>query len=134
MFVSDEIGDVLDIRFKVWGTSGLKAIGRTNLATLSPELMRERLYAIDDELITFPDTGTEPGSYKLTGPDDPAVTKLGGKFYATLRFSIPAVTGLMTLAEISTTAKRSMCNLHSRPPDGEAAHRRPDRHPARAAG
>jgi hypothetical protein len=113
LLVSNEMADVFDVRFKVWGQSGLKAVGKTNLATLSPEAFGDRLYAYEDELTTFPDKEPEPGTYQLTGPDDPAISKLGGKVYGTFRFAIPAVTSLTTLAEISTTSKRSIQNIHS---------------------
>jgi hypothetical protein len=106
VFVSNNIDDALDIRLKAWGTSGLRAIGQTNYA-----LCPERMLAFDDTLVTFPDN--KPGSYlyELQGPDDPVIEKTGLKLYAVLRFALPAVTGLTTLAEISTTSKRSMLNL-----------------------
>lgn len=106
VFVSNNIDDALDIRLKAWGTSGLRAIGQTNYA-----LCPDRMLAYDDTLVVFPDD--KPGSYlyELQGPEDPVVEKTKLKVYGVLRFALPSVTGLTTLAEISTTSKRSMLNL-----------------------
>lgn len=104
-FISNSLSDCLDIRYKAWGTSGLRAIGQTNFA-LAPE----RMLAFDDVLTAFPEDRPEAIEYQLKGPDDPIVGKVGLKLYGVLRFAIPPVTGLTTLAEISTTSKRTMAN------------------------
>lgn len=111
--VSDTVTEVLDVRPKVWGQSGLKAIGKDNLAFHPPGLFGDSVRAFDWELITFPDDSPESGRYVVEGRDDKAVTKLGLKVYGTLRVSIPGVTGLMMVAEISTTSVRSMENWHN---------------------
>lgn len=104
-FISNELTDVLDIRYKAWGTSGLRAIGQTNLA-----LCPDRLLAFDDTLTAFPEDRPEAIEYQLKGPGDPIIDRVGLKLYGVLRFAIPPVTGLTTLAEISTTSKRTMTN------------------------
>jgi hypothetical protein len=105
VFISNSLNDVLDIRYKAWGTSGLRAIGQTNFA-----LCPEKMLAFDDTLIAFPEDKPDSVEYQLKGPDDPIIAKVGLKLYGVLRFAIPAVTGLTTLAEISTTSKRTMNN------------------------
>lgn len=112
-FLSNAIGDVLDVRRKVWGQSGLKAMSITNFATYHPDDFRERIDAWDDELITFPDTQKDPGRYQLQGPDDPVIAKTKMKVYATLRVALPRVTGIGTVVEISTTGRRSTDNLYA---------------------
>lgn len=106
VLLSNNLGDVLDIRLKAWGTSGLRAIGQTNYAT-SPD----RMLAFDDRLTTFPESQREAGEHVLQGPDDKVIESTGLKLYGVFRFALPKVTGLTTLAEISTTSKRSMLNL-----------------------
>ena len=64
----------------------------------------------DDLLTAFPEDRPESIEYQLKGPDDPIIGKVGLKLYGVLRFAIPTVTGLTTLAEISTTSKRTMQN------------------------
>jgi hypothetical protein len=113
LFVSDTISDVLDVRPKVYGTSGIKGVGVENLAEAAPGWFGERIRAYDWDLVTFPDDAPGQGEYTVHGRDDKAVSKLGLKVYGTLRVSIPAVTGLMMLAEISTTSIRSMENWHN---------------------
>jgi hypothetical protein len=113
VFVSDRIADVLDVRPKVWGTGGLKAVGKDNLAALPGDEFEQAVRAYDWELTTFPDDSPEPGSYTVAGRDDKAVTKLNLKVYGTLRVSIPKVTGLMMLAEVSTTSLRTISNWHN---------------------
>jgi hypothetical protein len=105
VFISNSLNDVLDIRLKAWGTSGLRAIGQTNYA-----LCPEKMLAFDDTLIAFPEDRPDSVEYQLKGPGDPIISKVGLKLYGVLRFAIPAVTGLTTLAEISTTSKRTMNN------------------------
>jgi hypothetical protein len=105
VFISNSLNDVLDIRLKAWGTSGLRAIGQTNYA-----LCPEKMLAFDDTLIAFPEDRPDSVEYQLKGEADPIIAKVGLKLYGVLRFAIPAVTGLTTLAEISTTSKRTMNN------------------------
>lgn len=112
-FLSNAIGDVLDVRRKVWGQSGLKAISLTNFATYPPDEFRARIDAWDDELLTFPDDQKDPGRYQLKGPDDPVIAKTKMKVYATLRVALPRVTGIGTVVEISTTGRRSTDNLYA---------------------
>lgn len=104
-FISNSLVDVLDIRLKAWGTSGLRAIGQTNFA-----LCPEKMLAFDDTLTAFPEDRPDAIEYQLKGPDDPIIDRVGLKLYGVLRFAIPPVTGLTTLAEISTTSKRTMGN------------------------
>jgi hypothetical protein len=112
-FLSNAVGDILDVRRKVWGQSGLKAVSQTNFATYPPDMFRERLDAWDDTLLTFPDDKKEPGAYELTGPDDPNIERAGMKVYATLRFALPQVLGIGTVVEITTTSRRSTDNLYN---------------------
>jgi hypothetical protein len=109
ILLSNSIGDVLDIRYKAWGTSGLKAVGDTNFAEHP-----DRLASHDpgqDWLTAFPEkeAGTRRG--EIEGINDENAIKLGLKLYGVLRFALEGVTGLTTLAEISTTSRRSMLNL-----------------------
>lgn len=110
-FLSNQLGDVLDVRRKVWGQSGLKAISLTNFATYPADEFRERIDAWDDELLTFPDDQKDPGRYTLQGPDDPVIARTKMKVYATLRVALPRVSGIGTVVEISTTGRRSTDNL-----------------------
>jgi hypothetical protein len=112
-FLSNQLGDVLDVRRKVWGQSGLKAMSLTNFATYPPETFRERVDAWDDELITFPDDKQDPGRYQLQGPDDPVIAKAKMKVYATLRVCLPKVLGMGMVVEITTTGRRSTDNLYA---------------------
>ncbi len=108
VLLSNSLGDALDIRWKAWGQSGLRAIGQTNYA-----LCPERMLDADDVLVTFPDDKPGSDSYEMQGPEDPVIAKTGLKLYGVCRFALHRVTGLSTLAEISTTSKRSMLNLLS---------------------
>ena len=108
VLLSDDLGDVLDYRYKAWATDGLRAIGETNFA-LEPERMLE----YRDELRVFPKDKPGSSPHRLDGPDDPVIEASGLKLYGTFRFALPKVTGLTTLAEITTTSKRSMLNLHA---------------------
>jgi hypothetical protein len=106
LLISNEIGDVLDIRWRAWGLSGLKAIGKTNYVYCP-----ERMGDCDDALVTFPEDKPETGEYRMQGPDDDVIAKTGLKLECVFTFAIPDVTGLTTLAQISTSSKRSMLNL-----------------------
>jgi hypothetical protein len=110
-FLSNAIGDILDVRRKVWGTSGLKAVSQTNFATYPPEVFRERVDAWDDELLVFPDDSPDATTYQLKGTDDPAIARGKMKVYATLRVCLPKVTGMGQVVEITTTGRRSTDNL-----------------------
>lgn len=110
-FLSNAIGDVLDVRRKVWGQSGLKAMSQTNFATYSPDVFRDRVDAWDDDLLVFPDDSPEATVYTLKGPDDPAIARGKMKVYATLRVCLPKVTGMGQVVEITTTGRRSTDNL-----------------------
>lgn len=110
-FLSNSVGDVLDIRRMVWGLSGLRAMSKVNLAMYPPDEIRDRIDRWDDELITFPDDQPEPGYYQLQGPDDPVIAKTKMKTYATLRGCLPRVTGMGLVTEITTTGRRSTDNL-----------------------
>lgn len=114
LFVSDVIPEVLNVRPMVFGTSGMKAVGRQNLAMYPPGEFAARCRAFDWDLTTFPDDQPEPGEYTLTkGREDPVVKKMGLKVYGTLYVSIPKVTGLMLVAGITTTSLRTMENWHN---------------------
>ncbi len=113
ILVSDDIDLVFDVRPKAWGQSSLKALGTRNLAGLPADEFLHALYAYEETLDVYPDDDGEIVQYKLTGPDDPRVRDKACKMYGVLRFSIPEVTGLMTLAEISTTSRKSMKNLYA---------------------
>lgn len=112
LFVSDRIGDVLDVRPKLYGTSGIRAVGFENLAELDRDDFLAALDAYDWELETRPEGQPEPGTYKLKGRDDLLVTRHKLKVYGTLRVAIPKVTGLMLLAEIATTSSRTIVNWY----------------------
>src|SRR5205823_4711850 len=86
----------------------------------------EALYSYTETLDVYPDDDSPMIQYELQGPTDKLVRREvpgrnGGrskivqdcKVYGVLRFSIPEVTGLMTLVEISTTSRRSMKNLYA---------------------
>lgn len=109
--LSNAIGDVLDVRRKVWGQSGLKAVSQTNFATYPPEAFRDRIDAWDDDLLVFPDDSPDATTYTLKGPDDPAIARGKMKVYATLRVCLPKVTGMGQVVEITTTGRRSTDNL-----------------------
>lgn len=113
LFVSDLIPEVLNVRPMVFGTAGLKAVGRHNLAMYPPGEFADQIRAFDWDLTTFPDNQPDPGEYKVNGRDDKVVTKMGLKVYATLYVSIPKVTGLMMVAAVSTTSARTAENWHN---------------------
>lgn len=113
LLVSDLIPEVLNVRPMVFGTSGMKAVGRDNLAVYPPGEFADQIRAFDWPLITFPDDQPEPGEYVVAGRDDKVVTKMGLKVYSTLYVSIPRVTGLMMVAAVSTTSARTAENWHN---------------------
>jgi Recombination directionality factor-like len=112
LFLSDRISDVLDVRPKLYGTGGIRAVGFDNLAELERDDFLASLDAFDWHLETRPEGRPEPGTYDLKGRDDPLVVKHKLKVYGTLRVAIPKVTGLMLLAEIATTSRRSIVNWY----------------------
>lgn len=124
-FISNNIGDVLDIRLMAWGTSGVRLRGDTNYATLPPGEWEERAYAFDD-LVTFYPMGLdevpramhetwqgEPLLDRLRGRDDKRIKKYEINVEATLTFCLPKVMGFGTVAQITTKSKRSMRNFVS---------------------
>lgn len=109
LLLSNDIRDVLEIKYKAFGQSGLKAVGDTNFAEHP-----ERLATYDpgpDWLTAFPEkeAGTRRG--EIAGINDENAIKLGIRLMGVFRFALEGVTGLTTLCEISTTSKRSMLNL-----------------------
>jgi hypothetical protein len=124
-FLSNNIADVLDIRLRAWGTSGIRIAGQTNYATLPPEEWEQRAFAFDDEVVFFPIDASEvrkedreawdgePIYDQLRGPDDPRIAKLSISVECTLSFCLPEVMGFGTVAQITTKGRRSMRNLHT---------------------
>ena len=124
-FLSNNIGDILNIRLMAWGKSGPKIVGDTNYATLPREEWEDRAFAFDDEITYFPrspadvkadirDTWNgEPIRGQLTGPDDARVKKLEINVECTLNLCLPKVMGFGTVAQITTKGRKSMRNLMS---------------------
>ena len=107
ILLSNEIGDVLDIRYKAFGLSGLKAIGATNFADCPDRI------GGPDKITAFPENSPGVREGEITDDQDPRAEKLGLKTYCDFRFALEGVTGLTTLASITTTSRRSMLNLVS---------------------
>lgn len=124
-FLSNNIGDVLDIRLMAWGTTGPRIVGDTNFATLPRHEWEERAFAFDDQITYFPlgpdevrkeirDTWNgEPIRGVLEGKDDARVEKLKIGVECTLTFCLPKVMGFGTVAQITTKSGKSMRNLMS---------------------
>lgn len=125
-FLSNNIGDVVDIRLKAWGTSGIRIVGATNYATLPRDEWEERAYAFNDDVTFWPLKASEiknkamrdswngePIPGRLEGPDDPRIEKYGINVECSLTFCLPKVMGFGTVAQITTKSKRSMRNLVS---------------------
>ena len=124
-FLSNNIGDVLDIRLMAWGTSGPRIVGDTNYATLPREEWEERAFAFDDKITYFPlgpdevrreirdSWNGEPIRGQLEGPNDARIEKLGVNVECTLTFCLPKVMGFGTVAQITTKGRRSTRNLMS---------------------
>ena len=124
-FLSNNIGDVLDIRLKAWGSSGIRLVGDTNYATLPKDEWEERAFAFDDDVTFYPLEAKEvrrelrdawngePIRDRLTGPNDPRIEKLQINVECTLTFCLPKVMGFGTVAQITTKSRRSMRNLVS---------------------
>jgi hypothetical protein len=124
-FLSNNIGDVLDIRLMAWGSSGVRLRGDTNFATLPRDEWEERAFAFDDGVTFYPldakevrtairaTWNGEPILDQLNGPTDPRIEKLAVNVECTLTFCLPKVMGFGTVAKITTKSKRSMRNLMS---------------------
>lgn len=124
-FLSNEIGDVLDIRLKAWGSSGPKIVGLTNYATLPKDEFEQRAWAYDDDILYFPLKPSEvpkdrrdawngePISGKLAGPDDPRIGQFSIGLEATLSICLPEVMGVGTVATLTTKGRSSTRNLYS---------------------
>lgn len=107
LFLSNSVEAVLDIRYLAWGTSGLKARGHTNFA-LDPDGMGG-----PDKVTAYPENSPTAREGEITGLDDEKAVKLELKLYGSLFFALEGVTGLTTLAQITTTSRRSMMNMLS---------------------
>lgn len=107
ILLSNSVEAVLDIRYLAWGTSGLKARGHTNFA-LNPDGMGG-----PDRVTAYPENSPTAREVEITGLDDENAVKLELKLYGSLFFALEGVTGLTTLAQITTTSRRSMMNLLS---------------------
>lgn len=125
MFLSNHVGDVLDIRLMAWGASGVRLRGDTNYATLPRDEWEQRAFAFDDSLVFYPlnadevpktrrdEWQGEPLLDRLKGPDDPRIGKYEINVEATLTFLLPRVMGVGKVAKITTKSRRSMRNLHT---------------------
>lgn len=130
--LSSTVGEVLDIRVKAWGKSGLRIIGTTNYAELPPDEYAEKVDAWDDEFLYRPREVKEvparlratwqgesiPG--KLAGPDDPRIAKFEMRMEATFRFCLPRVLGMGPVALYATASKHNRDQLYKALTDAEA--------------
>lgn len=124
-FLSNNIGDILDIRLMAWGSSGPRIVGDTNFATLPRDEWEQRAFAFDDDITYFPLSpeevksdlratwNGEPVRGTLTGPDDARIDRLKIGVECTLTFCLPKVMGFGTVAKITTKGRRSTRNLVS---------------------
>jgi hypothetical protein len=124
-FLSNNIGDVLDIRLMAWGSSGVRLRGDTNYATLPRDEWEERAFSFEDRVTFYPlDVSEVPNAKKatwegapildrLSGTDDFRIEKYAVNVECTLTFCLPKVMGFGTVAKITTKSKRSMRNLMS---------------------
>lgn len=124
-FLSNNIGDILNIRLMAWGSSSLRLVGDTNFATLPREEWEDRAFAFDDEITYFPRSPAdvrpeirqtwngEPIRGQLAGPSDARIEKLKINVECTLTFCLPKILGFGTVAQITTKGRRSMRNLVS---------------------
>lgn len=119
LLLSNNLGEVLDVRVKAWGKSGLRILGMTNFAELPEDEYALRVDAWDDEILYFAREVSEVPSRlradwqgeaipsKLDGPDDPRIAKYQMHVEATLRFGLPRVLGLGKVALYSTGSKHN---------------------------
>lgn len=124
-FLSNNIGDVLDIRLMAWGSSGVRLVGDTNYATLPLNEWEQRAFSFTDTVTFYPlnakevapaqraDWNGEPIRGELNGPDDPRIERLEINLECTLKMCLPQVMGFGTVAQITTKSRRSMRNLYS---------------------
>lgn len=122
--LSNVIGEVLDIRIKAWGKSGLRIIGDTNFAELPPDEYAQRVDAWDDSIVYRPREAKEvparlraawngePIPSKLEGPNDPRIGKFEMHVEATFRFCLPQVFGMGPVALYSTTSKHNRDQIY----------------------
>lgn len=107
-----ELGQALVVRHMAWaGTGGdeggsLKAIGRTNFATLG-------VMGGPDVLTVWRPDG-QVDEVDVTGVDDPSAVELGVELYTTFRFHLPRVLGLGAMAEITSKGQKTTDNLYAR--------------------
>jgi hypothetical protein len=125
LFLNNPVDEVLDIRLKAWGTSGIRLVGSTNYAAIEDEdEFLERAWSFEDEVKFFPleekevrrelraEWQGEPIFDELQGPNDPRVAKLGISLETTLSFCLPRVMGIGTVALITTKGRTSTRNLY----------------------
>jgi hypothetical protein len=123
LLLSNDLRELLDIRVKAYGKSGVRIIGKTNFATLPEDEYVERVDAWDDEILYFPRELKEVPARmretwegesipsKLEGPEDPRIEKFQMRIEATFRFGLPRVLGLGKVALYSTGAKNNRDKL-----------------------
>jgi hypothetical protein len=124
LFLSNDVGEVLDIRLKAWGSSGMRIIGKTNYALIEDEdEFLERAWSFIDDIKYFPleakevprrlrdEWEGEPIDAKLEGRDDPRVEQFQVGLETTLSFCLPRVMGIGTVAIITTKSRNSTRNL-----------------------
>lgn len=122
--LSNVIGDVLDIRIKAWGKSGLRIVGDTNFAELDPDEYAARVDAWDDNILYRPREAKEvpprlraawqgePIPAKLEGPSDPRIGKFEMRVEATFRFCLPQVFGMGPVALYATASKHNRDQIY----------------------
>jgi hypothetical protein len=125
LFLSNDVGEVLDIRLKAWGSSGMRIIGKTNYALIEDEdEFLERAWSFVDDIKYFPleakevpkrlrdEWEGEPIDATLEGRDDPRVEQFSVGLETTLSFCLPRVMGIGTVAIITTKSRNSTRNLY----------------------
>jgi hypothetical protein len=126
LFLSNDIGEVLDIRLKAWGQSGMpRIIGKTNFALIEDEdEFLERAWSFEDDITYFPlevkdvpqrmraEWNGEPISSHLEGRDDPRIERFSIALETQLTFLLPRVMGVGTTAIITSKGRNSTRNLY----------------------
>lgn len=132
--LSNSVPEILDIRIKAWGKSGLRIVGLTNFAELPPDEYADRVDAwTDEQVLLRPREAKEvPAKLRdtwqgetiplrpLQGPDDPLISRFEMRVEATFRFCLPRVLGMGPVALYATASRHNRDQLYKALTDAES--------------